>query len=122
MQKNNVIKPSESPCVLVRKRDGTLRFCVDCRALNSVTKPDVLPLPRINDLLKLGKSRYYTMLDLKSGCWQIKVHADSQEKLLLLPIGDYLNSIWSYKCSSYVSAFDAIRLQSKCDTEIICIY
>ena len=85
MQKNNVIKPSKSPwaspVVLVRKRDGTLRFYVDYRALNSVTKPDVFPLPRINDLLdQLGKSRYFTTLDLKSGYWQIKVHADSQEK------------------------------------------
>ena len=74
MQKNNVIKPSESPwaspVVLVRKRDGTLRFCVDYRALNSVTKPDVFPLPRIHDLLdQLGKSRYFTTLDLKSGYW-----------------------------------------------------
>ena len=97
MLKNNVIKPSEcpwaSPVVLVRKRDGTLRFCVDYRALNSLTKPDVFPLPRIHDLLdQLGKSRYFTMLDLKSGYWQIKVQSDSQEKLLSLLIRDYLNS------------------------------
>ena len=85
MQKNSVIKPSESPwespVVLVRKRDGSLRFCVDYRQLNSVTKPDLFPLPRINDLLdQLGKSKYFSILDLKSGYWQIKVHADSQEK------------------------------------------
>ena len=87
MQKNKTIKPSKSPwvspVVLVKKRDGTLRFCVDYRTLNSVTKPDVFPLPRIFDLLdQLGKSRYFTTLDLmiKSGHWQIKVQADSQEK------------------------------------------
>ena len=85
MQKIGVIKPSKSPwsspVVLVRKRDGTLRFCVDYRVLNSVTKPDVFPLPRINDLLdQLGKSKYYTTLDLVSGYWQIRVHANSQEK------------------------------------------
>ena len=49
MQKNNTIKPSESPwvslVVLVKKRDGTLAW--GFRALNSVTKPDVFPLPRI---------------------------------------------------------------------------
>ena len=61
MQDGGVIQPSKSswasPVVLVRKRDGCLRFCVDYRALNSVTKPDVFPLPRIDDLLdKLGKA------------------------------------------------------------------
>ena len=67
--------------VLVRKRDRTLRFCVDYRALNSVTKPDLHPLPRIGDLLdQLGKSKFFGTLDLKSGYWQIKVNADSQEK------------------------------------------
>ena len=85
MQRNGVVKPSESPwgspVVLVRKRDGSLRFCVDYRQLNSVTKPDLFPLPRINDLLdQLGKSKYFSTLDLKSGYWQIKVNADSQEK------------------------------------------
>ena len=85
MQKTGVIIPSSSPwsspVVLVRKRDGTLRFCVDYRVLNSVTKPNVFPLPRINDLLdQLGKSKYYTTLDLASGYWQIKVHANSQKK------------------------------------------
>lgn len=85
MQKNGIIKPSESswasPVVLVRKRDGTLRFCVDYRSLNSVTKPDLFPLPKITDLLdQLGRSRYFSTLDLKSGYWQIKVHTDSQEK------------------------------------------
>ena len=46
-----------------------------------MTKPDVFPLPRINDLLdQLGKSKFYTTVDLASGYWQIKVHANSQEK------------------------------------------
>jgi len=55
MQEDNVIQTSESPwaspVVLVRKRDGSLHFCMDYRALNSVTKPDLFPLPRISDLL-----------------------------------------------------------------------
>ena len=67
MQDGGVIQPSKSswvsPVVLVRKRDSSLRFCVDYRALNSITKPDVFPLPRIDDLLdKLGKTKYFTTL------------------------------------------------------------
>ena len=82
MQKIGVIKTSKSPwSSLVRKRDGTLCFCVDYGVLNSVTKSDVFPLPRINDLLdQLGKSKYYITLYLVSGYWQIRVHANSQEK------------------------------------------
>ena len=96
MQNNNIIKPSESPwaslVVLVNNRDGMLRFCVDYRGLNCVTKPDVFPLPRIYDLLdQLGKSKYFITLDLKSGYWQIKVQTDSQEKTAFIPIRDCLN-------------------------------
>ena len=85
MQAQGVIHPSTSPwaspVVLVRKKDGTLRFCVDYRALNAVTKPDVFPILRIDDLLdQLGQCIIFSTLDLAAGYWQIKVHPDSQEK------------------------------------------
>ena len=85
MQRNNVIQPSSSPwsspVVMVRKRDGSHRFCVDYRALNTVTKADTFPLPRIDDLLKcLGGARYFSTLDLASGFWQIPMEATSREK------------------------------------------
>ena len=55
MQKSQVIQPSESPwaspIVLVRKKDGSLRLYVDYRTLNSVTKADSFPLPRIDEIL-----------------------------------------------------------------------
>ena len=88
MQKEGVIQPSKSPwscpVVLVRKKDGTHRFCVDYRGLNSVTKIDTFPLPRIDDLLdQLSGSKFFSTLDLASGFWQIRVHPDSQEKTAL---------------------------------------
>ena len=67
--------------VLVRKKDGSHRFCVDYRRLNAVTKQDTYPIPRISDLLdQLGESSYFSTLDLASGFWQIKVHPNSRER------------------------------------------
>ena len=62
----------QAPVVMVRKRDGTHRFCVDYRKLNTVTKADTFPLPRIDDLLdQLGQAKYFSLVDLASGYWQI---------------------------------------------------
>ena len=85
MQENGVISPSSSPwaspVVLVRKKDGSLRFCIDYRELNSLTKADTFPLPRIDDLLdQLDKAKYFSTLDLASGFWQVRVHPNSIEK------------------------------------------
>jgi hypothetical protein len=85
MQQDRVIQPSSSPwsspVVMVRKKDGSHRFCVDYRALNSVTKADTFPLPRIDDLLdQLGGARYFSTLDLASGFWQIEMLPTSREK------------------------------------------
>ena len=95
MQASGVIQPSSSPwaspVVMVRKKDGSHRFCIDYRRLNMVTKPDLYPLPRIDDLLdQLGKSRYFSTLDLAAGYWQIRVHPKAIEKTAFItPHGLY---------------------------------
>ena len=73
--------PWASPVVLVAKKDGSTHFCIDYWRLNSATKTDVFPLPRVDDSLdQFSKSRYFTTLDLAAGYWQVLVEPKSCEK------------------------------------------
>ena len=85
MLERGVIQPSESPwaspIVLVTKKDGSLRFCIDYRKLNESTKKDAYPLPRIDDCLDaLGGAKWFITLDLASGYWQVEVAQEDRQK------------------------------------------
>ena len=72
------IRPSTSPCgspiVLVRKKEGSWRMCIDYRALNKITIKNRYSLPRIDDLLdQLKEAVYFSKLDLHSGYHQVRV-------------------------------------------------
>jgi len=72
--------PWASPIVLVRKKDGNWRFCVDYRKLNDVTRKDSYPLPRIEDTLdRLAGMQWFSTLDLKSGYWQVEMEPKDKE-------------------------------------------
>jgi hypothetical protein len=79
IQKSN--SPWSSPIVLVKKKDGSIRFCVDYRKVNHITRKDAYPLPRIDDTLDtLSGAKWFTTLDLLSGYWQVEVAAEDKEK------------------------------------------
>ena len=96
--------------VIVCKKDGTHRFCIDYRALNAVAVPDTFPLPRIDDLQdQLGQSWFFSTLDLASGYWQIRIHPDSRKKTTFVtPQGlSFGSCLWADQCPICVPAVDA---------------
>ena len=83
-----------SPVVLVRKKDGTERFCVDYRELNKVTRRYSHPIPHVQDTLDcLHGTSYFSCLDLRSGYWQVEVDDESNQKLLSRHIAGYMNFV-----------------------------
>jgi hypothetical protein len=84
MLSKGIIEPSNSawssPIVLVTKKDGSTRFCVDYRKLNEVTVKDAYPIPRVDDCLDaLSGAKWFNCMDLCSGFWQIEM--DKNDKL-----------------------------------------
>ena len=79
--------------VLVRKSDGSLRFCIDFRAVNDITVKDSHPLPRIDNTIDaLFGAKYFSTADLKSGYYQIPVaEKDRYTTAFSLPGEDFGN-------------------------------
>ena len=99
MLEAKAIRPSKSPyssnVVVVRKKDGTIRLCIDYRKLNLRTIGDAYPIPRIEDSLHLlVGSRYFTKLDLKAGYWLVELKEEDNDKTAF-----HVGNLGFYECN-----------------------
>lgn len=108
---NDFIEPSSSswssPCLLVPKPDGSYRMCTDYRKVNSVTKTDTFPIPRMDDCIdKVGKAKYVTKFDLLKGFWRVPLTDRAKEiSAFVTPKGLYQykgHALWYEKFSCYL--------------------
>jgi hypothetical protein len=86
LQQSGFIRPSSSPCgapvLFVKKKNGSMRMCVDYHALNEVTIKNKYPLPRIDDLFdQLKGAKYFSKIDLRSGYHQLKIKESDIPKM-----------------------------------------
>ena len=112
MIKDDVIAPATqfditSPIVMVKKKNGEFRMCVDFRKLNERLVPDNYPLPLIKDLHdSMAGAKWFSTLDLKSGFWQIPIHQEDQHKLtFVVPNGTYTFKVMPFGLSTAPSIF-----------------
>ena len=82
MLDGGTIQPSQLPwcnaVVLVRKKDGSLQFCIDFRHLNTQTKKDAYPLSCMQETMEsMVGTQHFSCMDLKSGFWQVKMAEES---------------------------------------------
>ena len=101
--------PWASPIILVPKKDGVPRMCVDYRKLNAVTRKHAYPLPRIDDAIdELGKATWYSSLDLWSGYHQIGMTPEARERsAFVTKYGQYEYNRMSFGLCNAPATFQA---------------
>ena len=111
MLEHKIIEPStsnwSSPCILVPKKDGSYRFCTDFRKVNSVTKTDCFPIPRISDCIdRIGKAKYVSKFDMLKGYYQIPLTQRAKEiSAFVTPSGLYQYNVTPFGMKNVPATF-----------------
>lgn len=117
--------PYAAPCLLVRKKDGTFRLCVDYRLLNKQTVKDRYPLPRIQTLLdRLAGATVFTKFDLKSGYWQVRMRLEDEMKTsFVTPFGTFMFRVMPMGLANAPSTFQRIMDKVLAPVkDFVCVY
>jgi hypothetical protein len=119
MLNQGIIEPSRSPwgsnIVLVIKKDGRPRFCVDNRMQNDVTKKDAYPLPRVDECMDaLAGAKWFGSMDLNAGFWQIGMAPEDKEKTAFLTSFDlYQFTVMPFGLVNSPSSFERLMVNFK---------
>ena len=99
-----------SPDVLIPKKDGSPRFCVDFWYLNAVSQCDPYPMPRIDDLLeKVGQAKYIITLDLSKGYWQVALSLEARSLTAFrTPFGMYQFKVMLFRLQGAPGTFQRL--------------
>ena len=93
--------------LIVTKKDGSLRICVDYRRLNSVSQVDAYPMPRVDELLdRLGKANFISTMDLTQGYWQVPVAEQDRHKTVFnSPLGFFQFRVMPFRLQGAPATF-----------------
>ena len=128
MLDNNIAEPCSSswasPCLLVSKPDNTYRPCTDFRKVNNITKPDVFPLPRMEDCIdQVGSATYVSKFDLLKGYWQVPLSKRAQEICAFItPSGLYKYTVMPFGLRNAPATFQRLMNQVVAGLEGCAVY
>jgi hypothetical protein len=111
LEQKGYIKPSSSPwgapVLFVKKKDGSMRLCVDYRALNEVSVKNKYLLPRTDDIFdQLKRAKYFSKIDLRSGCYQLRIwHEDVTKTTFVTRYGQHEFTVMPFGLTNASSYF-----------------